>query len=220
MSATDKVKTNSISGYYGTCSTGASTSAKIVACDNFVLDDGAVIFVKFTNANTYNGTATLNVNDTGAKDIAMVGTTKTTRYYWSAGEVVGFVYDGTNYVMIERGVATTSYFGVTQLLTSADSDSQSVASTPRSLYYLANNSIAPYYSSSNTYAVGDKVRYSYYLYECTTAITTPESWDADHWTELPTIQEQIDDKIWYGTEQQYNNLTDINPDVLYCIVES
>lgn len=220
MSATDKVKLNNVSGYYGTCATGAGTSAKVVTCDNFVLEEGAVIYVNFTNAQTYNGTATLNVNNTGAKDIVRVESNKITRYFWRPGEIVGFIYDGTNYVMIEGGNATTTYYGVTKLFTGANSDSLEMALTPRSLYYLGNNSIAPYYSSSDTYAVGDKVRYGYYLYQCITAINTPESWDADHWTALPTIQEQVDNKIWYGTEQQYDDLTEINPDVLYCIVES
>lgn len=67
MSAADKIKLNATSGYYGTCSTAKGTAAKVVDCSNYVLATGAVIYVKFTNANEYNGTATLNVNSTGAK---------------------------------------------------------------------------------------------------------------------------------------------------------
>ena len=128
--------------YYGTCTTAASTQAKVVTCSDFVLETGAVITVKFTNAQTYNGTATLNVNGTGAKNIARVGTTTTTRYYWSAGEVVDFVYDGTNYVMEGKGVATTTYYGVTKLSSSTSSTSTSLAATPsavKSAYDLANS---------------------------------------------------------------------------------
>lgn len=42
--------------------------------------------------------------------------------------------------------------------------------------------IAPVYSASSTYAVGDYVLYNTVLYRCTTAITTAEAWTAAHWT--------------------------------------
>lgn len=127
--------------YYGTCTTSASTQAKVVTCEGFKLENGAKITVKFTNAQTYNGTATLNVNNTGAKNICRVGTTTTTRYFWNTGEVVDFVYDGTNYVMEGKGLATTTYYGVTKLSSSTSSTSTSLAATPsavKSAYDLAN----------------------------------------------------------------------------------
>lgn len=200
MSATDKIKLGNISGYYGTCSTAKGTAAKVVTCSDYVLATGAVIYVKFTNANEYNGTATLNVNSTGAKDITRVGTTKTTRYYWTAGELVGFIYDGTNYIMIDKGTATTTYYGLTKLITSATSTSESLALTPKALNSFAQNMIANYevYSSSSTYNVGDRVRYSYNTYECITAITTAESWTAAHWKALDPIQTQIDNGVATG----------------------
>lgn len=42
--------------------------------------------------------------------------------------------------------------------------------------------VAPQYSSSATYNVGDYVIYNDQLYRCTTAITTAETWTAAHWT--------------------------------------
>lgn len=118
--------------YYATCATGASTSAKVASTTNgdFKKTVGSMVRVKFTNANTYNGTATLNVDNTGAANIARVGTTLTTRYYWTAGEVVDFVYDGTNYVMSDKGTATTSYYGLTKLSSSTSSTSTALAATP------------------------------------------------------------------------------------------
>lgn len=47
------------------------------------------------------------------------------------------------------------------------------------------NSIAPSYSSSSTYAVGDYVMYNAQQYRCITAITTAEAWTAAHWTQVP-----------------------------------
>lgn len=181
--------------FYGTCATGASTAAKVVVCEDFTASElvaGARLTVLFTNGNSYNGQATLNVNGTGAKNIYYNGTTANARYMWVSGESVEFVYNGEQWATVNGGLATTTYYGVTKLATSAASDSQSVALTPRSLYYLANYSIAPFYSASSTYAVGDKVRYTYYLYECIVPITTAEAWTAEHWQQIDTLQEQID----------------------------
>ena len=47
------------------------------------------------------------------------------------------------------------------------------------------NSIAPTYSSSSTYEVGDYVMYNARLYKCKIAIPTPEAWTAAHWVTVP-----------------------------------
>lgn len=130
--------------YYATSGTAAATAAKVATTPDgdFKLYTGAMVRVKFTNANTYNGTATLNVDGTGAKDITRVGTTTSTRYFWTAGEVVDFVYDGTNFVMSNQGVATTTYYGVTKLSSATNSTSASLAATPsavKAAYDLASS---------------------------------------------------------------------------------
>ncbi len=51
---------------YGICSTSGSTAAKTVTVDNFVLEDGARVIVKFASSNN-KAKPTLNVNNTGAK---------------------------------------------------------------------------------------------------------------------------------------------------------
>ena len=43
--------------------------------------------------------------------------------------------------------------------------------------------IAPAFSTSSTYALGDYVMYNGKLYECTTAVTTAGAWVSDSWTE-------------------------------------
>ena len=95
--------------FYGTCATAAATQAKVVVCSDFALsdyDDNPILYVKMTNNQTYNGGVTLNVNSTGAKNVARIGsTTSGERYYWLAGELVAFVYDGTNWLMLEAGLA-------------------------------------------------------------------------------------------------------------------
>lgn len=85
---------------YGVCETAKATAAKTVTVTgNFTLETGATIAVKFTNTNTASS-PTLNVNETGAKAIKRYGTTAagTAAYSsWQAGQVVIFVYDGTQW---------------------------------------------------------------------------------------------------------------------------
>jgi hypothetical protein len=40
------------------------------------------------------------------------------------------------------------------------------------------------YDNTKKYAVGDKCVYNNTLYVCKTAITTPETWNAEHWEEV------------------------------------
>ena len=198
--------------FYGTCATGATTAAKVVVCDAFTsadLVEGTRLTVKFTNANSFNGTATLNINGTGAKDIYYTGSTTNARYMWIAGESVDFVYNGAQWATVNGGLATTTYYGVTKLTTSAVSTSEALALTPKTLNNYSQNMVsgAPAYSSSATYAVGDRVRYSYQTWECNTAITTAEAWTAAHWTALDPLQTQIDALESSQFSGNYNDLT-------------
>ena len=192
--------------WYGTCSTGASTQAKVVTCAGFKLSTGSTIFVKFTNGQTYNGAPTLNVNGTGAITVQYKGGTSGIRYMWSAGEVVGFVYDGTYWIAIEKALATSTYYGVTKLVTSGTSSSDTTSLTPSALYNIMNNIVAglSVYSSSSTYSVGDRVRYGTSWYECNTDISTAESWDANHWTKIDNLLTLTDSKV-NKTSFNYND---------------
>lgn len=121
-----------VSVFYGTCATAAATAAKVVVCEEFTSADlvaGTVVNVKFTNAQTYNGAPTLNVQSTGAKNIKRVDTTNAARYEWLAGEVLQFVYDGTYWMLTDGGIATTTYYGVTKLSSATNSTSTSLAAT-------------------------------------------------------------------------------------------
>lgn len=181
--------------HYGVCSTAAATQAKTVSIPGVsALTEGLRITVLFSAAQTYNGAPTLNVNSLGAKEVRLSTGTKSTRYIWTAGEFVDFIYSGTYWVIVDGFVATTTYYGATKLSASATSTSSALALTPSALNSLVLNMIAdaPVYSTSGTYAVGDRVRYSYNLWECNTAIDTAEAWTADHWTKIDPIQEQID----------------------------
>ena len=47
---------------------------------------------------------------------------------------------------------------------------------------MGDNNSAPVYSASATYVVGDLVLYGNVLYECTTAVASPEAFDSTKWT--------------------------------------
>lgn len=119
--------------FYGTCNTAAATQAKAITCAEFTAADltaGTLLTVKFDNAQTYNGSPTLNVNGTGAQSVYRNGTNAGLRYMWLSGEVVQFVYDGSAWFVVDGGIATTTYYGVTKLSSSTSSTSTSLAATP------------------------------------------------------------------------------------------
>lgn len=96
---------------YAVCNTSGSTVAKTVSITNFKLVTGVRVFIKFTYAHDSTTKATLNVNNTGAKSIRYKGygvfkgynggynsTDKQYPNTWEAGEIVEFIYDGTEWV--------------------------------------------------------------------------------------------------------------------------
>jgi hypothetical protein len=99
---------------YAVCNTSGSTVAKTVSITNFKLVTGVRVFIKFTYAHDSRTKATLNVNNTGAKSIRYKGygvfkgyngggSNSTDKQYpntWEAGEIVEFIYDGTEWVSI------------------------------------------------------------------------------------------------------------------------
>ena len=94
------------SSAYCTCSTAASTAAKVAylqgsssnTFNSSTIPTGITIHVKFTYSNTASN-PTLNINNSGAKYIKQYGTTAagtSTKTSWRAGSIVSFTFDGTN----------------------------------------------------------------------------------------------------------------------------
>lgn len=116
---------------YGVCGTTAATQTKTVTINGInSLSEGLSIRVKFSNAQSYSGQPKLNLNSLGAVNIVRNGTTAAAQYEWNAGEVLDFVYDGTNWVIADGAIATTTYFGLTKLNSSSTSSSTTEAATP------------------------------------------------------------------------------------------
>lgn len=153
--------TGTVTTWYGTCSTTASTTAKAVTCSNFTLSAGAIIGVLFSTANTA-ATPTLNVNSTGAKTIYVGGNTAlsstTNVLKWSANTMVYFMYDGTYFryitsvsaasVVPSRGANT--WYG-----TSSTTATTAAKTSTIDNYVLTKGSLVSVtFSTANTYVAG------------------------------------------------------------------
>ena len=86
---------------YTQCATAAATAAKVATLTTFALETGAQVRIKFTYANSV-ANPTLNINDTGAKAIFWRGAALASTQYWAAGQILDFIYDGTNWVLITQ----------------------------------------------------------------------------------------------------------------------
>ena len=98
----------SASTYYGTCSTASATAAKTTTISGFELRAGIIVAVKFTNANTATS-ATLNVSSTGAKPLKYNGV-DVAEGDINEDNVATFIYDGTNYNLINVDYAHMNVF--------------------------------------------------------------------------------------------------------------
>jgi hypothetical protein len=92
---------------YGTCTTADDKPNKVATIENnsFVLIKGAEVFIKFDYYNSSTSEVTLNVNGTGAKPIkrntgSAVSSTNGTS--WENNETVHFIYDGSNWVIMNK----------------------------------------------------------------------------------------------------------------------
>ena len=145
--------------FYAECATARNIVNKIVDCDGFVLEKGAVIAVRFTDTGTTNATSgniTLNINGTGAKNIVPKAHNNVINYNWSSScwnnQTWLFVYNGTYFIMLNQDNNTTYTpmalgFGY-GTCTTAEATAAKVASL--ALYNLVKNGIV---SVKFTYAV-------------------------------------------------------------------
>lgn len=140
--------------HYCTCDTDSGTVEKIVSVTGFVLEEGARVTVNFLESNTAEN-PTLNVHNgrgyTGAKAIMYRGTSSVSGssdyYRWQAGDIVDFIYDGTNWVMVgwqtyayhaesATSASTSTYatylrYLTTDLLTASDTSTVTSSATIR-----------------------------------------------------------------------------------------
>lgn len=109
-------------------------------------------------------------------------------YYW-----IGDMIDSDKLLCVKIDNAVSSE-GISLTLTKNDkgtigitlkgfTSTSDIAKMPMTFYLLTK---IGEYDSTRTYALNDKCVHSGTLYKCTTAIATPEAWNAEHWTEVTT----------------------------------
>ena len=147
--------------WYGTCLSTAATNPKIVTTDtqDFTLEEGNVIYIQFDNAsgNLGDDALQLNVDGTGAINIySKVGTWGVN---WPSGSVVGFVYNGTNFIGINKSIANFYWYGETKLDNAIDSTSNTTAATSSAVkqaYDLANGKQDALVSGTNIKTINNQ----------------------------------------------------------------
>lgn len=95
--------------FYAECSTAVNVVAKVISCDGFVLEPGAIIAIRFTSTTTTaptSGNITLNINGTGAKNIVPKENNVIYSYAWawyfSNNRTWLFVYNGTYFICLNQ----------------------------------------------------------------------------------------------------------------------
>lgn len=95
--------------FYAECSTAVNVVTKVISCDGFVLEPGAIIAIRFTSTTTTaptSGNITLNINGTGAKNIVPKENNVVYSYAWawyfSNNRTWLFVYNGTYFICLNQ----------------------------------------------------------------------------------------------------------------------
>ena len=117
--------------WYGTCTSSSYNNTKYVVntgTGDFSLVTGNILYVLFSYSTPVG--VTLNVDGTGEIQVKAYGTTDVVQGQWAAKEVVGFVYDGEAFRLIDGYLASTSYYGKTKLSSSTSSTAVNLAATP------------------------------------------------------------------------------------------
>lgn len=117
--------------WYGTCTSSSYNNTKYVVntdTGDFALVTGNILYVLFKYSSPAG--VTLNVDGTGEIQIKAYGTTDLVQGQWGLNEVVGFVFDGEVFRLIDGYLASTSYYGKTKLSSSTSSTAVNLAATP------------------------------------------------------------------------------------------
>ena len=147
--------------YVGTCSTSASTAVKVINCDGFVLENNALIYISFAQANTVTSGVKFNINNTGEKDAyfrnsspAFEGNTAICFRYNSNSsryEIMQdkYVYTIDGLKLTGNGASTISHYG-----TCSTAGSTQIKTVSNSAYVSlsAGNFIIVKFSETNTHA--------------------------------------------------------------------
>ena len=141
----------------GTCSTAASTAAKVATVTGTLttLDIGTAVTITFDNTNT-NANPTLNVNSTGAKSIVVNGVPISSSTAGLLTGTVSFIYNGTTWALVDEiDNAYNEYIWIT---TGSGTQSIEVSSTATSITWDDLDSYDEYYNDGHgNYATDESI---------------------------------------------------------------
>ena len=204
--------------YYATCDTAQGTSVKVATLKNssetFVLEEGVVVYVRFTNASPTNtsggstGICKLNVANTGEKNIygptsASLGSSVT--YTWNSNAIIGFIYDAVSDCWralspsLALNLNCAGVVGVQDQLSkpSVDLTNRRGVATAAILTNNIGLSIAPLWvkNTSTSYTAGDYVMYTDgKLYKAKVDIAANTAWSASNW-EAVTVMDEMPNAV-------------------------
>lgn len=126
---------------------------------------------QYTTAGTY-------IIDASGNTVAMFG--QTVQIGTSS---TGYTAIDSNGMRVYRGASQLANIGY------GESNAYSGGTVIAPYYSLGDRSLAaPLYSASETYLIGDKVRYSGETYVCIRKKTTEEAWDHSHWLKVENVK--------------------------------
>lgn len=139
------VDNNTVAGFgngYAISTTAGATAAKEVTINGFTPTIGGVFSVLFQNAFSASN-PTLNVSNTGAKDLMLFGSALPAAFV-PAGTILTLTYDGTNYNVIGRlnDITVKSTLESTDSPLLQDANGNFIKSTPAALASLLGACVA------------------------------------------------------------------------------
>ena len=140
------VDDNTVAGFgngYAICATAGATADKEVTINRFTPTIGGVFSVMFQNAFSASD-PTLNVSNTGAKDLMLFGSALPAAFV-PAGTILTLTYDGTNYNVIGRltDITVKSTLESTDSPLLQDANGNFIKSTPAALASLLGVPVKP-----------------------------------------------------------------------------
>ena len=192
--------------------TAAANDAATLATTKAGLADTAATLAN-TKAGLADTAATLANTKAGLADTAAT----------LANTKAGLADDAATLANTKAGLANTAASSANTAASAANTAAASATSAAATAA-AAVSYIAPTYSASATYAVGDYCVYNGGLYRCVTAISTAEAWTAAHWESVTVGSEfgRVDEEMSTKAEVDgyYDELTSGSAEQLIATVET
>ena len=188
--------------WYATCSTASGTTDKVAisSSGDFVLATGNMVRILFSDTNIQ-PQPTLSVDGCTAKRIKNITSDNDiTTKLWRAGEVVDVVYDGTDFIVVDGGLANGTYYGRTILSNSTSSASQTTAATSKAVKDTYDAIPDPSDATPQDLGTADPG-------------TSGDYSRADHVHKMPTASDLVD--LIYPIGSIYMSVNSTNPGTLF-----